>query len=229
MDALLENFFNLQVYSQVLPYLLHGLWTTVWLSLMVIPLGLLAGLALAIVATRSRQRWPRILVAIHVDFFRAFPPLVLLIFIYFAMPFFGWDIPKLAAVALGFTLNTSAYYAEVFRAGLGSVPKGQDEAARSTGLSAWQALCYVTIPQATRKVLPDLLGNSIEVVKMTTLASVVAMPELLKAARDAQSMIYNPSPVVLAALMYLALLWPLVRLLSRIERRHVGQVRNKLG
>ncbi|WP_407309481.1 amino acid ABC transporter permease [Pseudomonas sp. nanlin1] len=228
MEALRENFFNLQVYGQVFPYLLNGLWSTVWLSLLVIPLGLLTGLALAIVATRSRPRWPRVLVAIHVDFFRAFPPLVLLIFIYFATPFFGWDMPKLAAVALGFTLNTSSYYAEVFRAGLSSVPKGQDEAARSTGLGAWQALCYVTIPQATRNVLPDLLGNSIEVVKMTTLASVVALPELLKAARDAQSMIYNPSPVVLAALMYLLLLWPLVRLLSHIERRHLGQARRRV-
>lgn len=229
MNALLENFFNLQVYYQVLPYLLQGLWTTVWLSLMVIPLGLLSGLLLAIIATRSKHRWMRILVAIHVDFFRAFPPLVLLIFIYFAAPFFGWNIPKLGAVALGFMLNNSSYYAEVFRAGLTSVSHGQDEAARSTGMTSWQALIYVTLPQATRNVLPDLLGNSIEVVKMTTLASVVALPELLKAARDAQSMIYNPSPVVLAALMYLLLLWPLVRLLSRIERRHLGRLRNNPG
>ena len=225
MEALIHAFFNLEILEKSAPILWAGLKMTLVLSLVVVPLGAAGGLAVALLH-QTRLRWPMML---YVDFFRAFPPLVLLIFIYFAMPFFGWDIPKLAAVALGFTLNTSAYYAEVFRAGLGSVPKGQDEAARSTGLSAWQALCYVTIPQATRKVLPDLLGNSIEVVKMTTLASVVAMPELLKAARDAQSMIYNPSPVVLAALMYLALLWPLVRLLSHIERRHVGQVRNKLG
>jgi polar amino acid transport system permease protein len=93
------------------------------------------------------------------------------------------------------------------------------EAARSTGLSRLQALAYVVVPQATRNVLPDLIGNSIEVVKLTTLASVVALPELLRVARDAQSLLYNPSPVVLAALIYLALLWPLVRLLSRLEHK----------
>jgi polar amino acid transport system permease protein len=69
-------------------------------------------------------------------------------------------------------------------------------------------------------VLPDLLGNSIEVVKLTTIASVVALPELLRVARDAQALVYNPSPIVLAALIYLALLWPLVRLLSRLEHRN---------
>jgi polar amino acid transport system permease protein len=93
------------------------------------------------------------------------------------------------------------------------------EAARSTGLSKLQALTFVIVPQATRNVLPDLVGNCIEVVKLTTIASVVALPELLRAARDAQSLVYNPSPIVLAAALYLVLLWPAVRLLSRLEHR----------
>lgn len=220
MDAILQNFFNLDVYRQVFVHLLKGLWTTVWLSALVIPIGLVSGLAIATVATQTRQRWLRWALVVYVDFFRAFPPLVLLIFIYFGVPFLGIDLPKLIAVALGFMLNNSSYYAEVFRAGIQSVPAGQMEAARSTGLSRLQALRHVVIPQATRNVLPDLVGNSIEVVKLTTIASVVAMPELLRVARDAQSLVYNPSPIVLAALMYLALLWPLVRWLSRLEHRH---------
>jgi ABC-type amino acid transport system permease subunit len=124
-----------------------------------------------------------------------------------------------AAVAIGFMLNNSSYFSEVFRAGIQSVPSGQMEAARSTGLTRLQALRYVIVPQATRNVLPDLVGNGIEVIKLTTIASVVALPELLRVARDAQSLVYNPSPIVLAALMYLALLLPLVRLLSRLEHR----------
>jgi polar amino acid transport system permease protein len=220
MDALLQNFFNLAIYREVFPFLLKGLWTTVWLSLLVIPIGLLSGLVLALVCTQTRHRWLRITVAIYIDFFRSFPPLVLLILIYFGASFLGLDLPKLAAVAIGFMLNNSSYFSEVFRAGIESVPHGQMEAARSTGLTRLQALRQVIVPQATRNVLPDLLSNCIEVIKLTTIASVVALPELLRAARDAQSLVYNPSPIVLAALMYLALLWPLVRLLSRLEHKN---------
>ncbi|MCA1323226.1 amino acid ABC transporter permease [Herbaspirillum sp. alder98] len=223
MEALLQNFFNLQVYREVLPFLLGGLWTTVWLSLLVIPIGVVSGLALALLATQSGSRAVRIAVAVYVDFFRSFPPLVLLILIYFGAPFLGLDLPKLVAVAIGFMFNNSSYFAEVFRAGIESIPRGQMEAARSTGLSRLQALAYVVVPQATRNALPDLVGNCIEVIKLTTIASVVALPELLRVARDAQSLVYNPSPIVLAALLYLMLLWPLVRWLSRLEHRNRAQ------
>jgi polar amino acid transport system permease protein len=221
MDALLQNFFNLEVFGQVLPFLLQGLLTTLGLSALVIPIGLIGGLAVALLATQSASSTVRVLVAVYVDFFRALPPIVLLIFIYFGFPFLGLDLPKLLAVAFGFFLNNSAYYGEIFRAGLISIPQGQMEAARSTGLTRAQALRYVVIPQAVRNVLPDLVSNSIEVVKLTTIASVVALPELLRIARDAQALVYNPSPIVLAALIYLALLWPLVRWLSRLEHKNL--------
>jgi polar amino acid transport system permease protein len=219
MDALLQNFFQFEIYRQVFPFLLRGLWTTIWLSLLVIPIGVVSGLALALVATQTRHRWLRWTITAYVDGFRAFPPLVLLILIYFGTPFLGVDLPKLAAVAIGFMLNNSAYFSEVFRAGIESVPAGQMEAARSTGLTRVQALRHVIVPQAARNVLPDLVGNGIEVVKLTTIASVVALPELLRVARDAQALVYNPSPIVLAALMYLALLWPMVRWLARLEHQ----------
>jgi polar amino acid transport system permease protein len=169
-----------------------------------------------------KNRWARALLAIYIDVFRALPPLVLLIFIYYGTPFLGWELPKLLAVVIGFMLNNSSYYGEIFRAGLESVPNGQIEAARSTGLSATQTLIHIQIPQATRNVMPDLISNTIEVIKLTTLASAVAMPELLRVARDAQSLFYNPSPIVLAAIFYLLLLWPLVRLLSRFEHKKMG-------
>ncbi|WP_315128268.1 amino acid ABC transporter permease [Comamonas antarctica] len=225
MESLIQNFFNLEVYAQVFPHLLNGLWTTIWLSALVIPLGAAAGLALALALalTQSRRRWLRWSLIGYIDFFRAFPPLVLLILIYFGGPFLGLELGKVAAVALAFVLNNASYYAEVFRAGLEGVARGQMEAARSTGLTRAQAVRLVLIPQAVRNVLPDLVGNSIEVVKLTSIASVVAMPELLRAARDAQSLVYNPSPVMLAALMYLALLWPLTRWLGRLEHRRASR------
>ncbi len=219
MDALQQNFFNLPIYAQVFPYLLQGMWTTLWLSALVIPLGAVAGLMLALLLQQSSHRQLRWSVVVFIDFFRAFPPLVLLVFLYFGLPFVGWEIPKLGAVVLGFLLNNSAYFAEVFRAGLEAVAPGQMEAARSTGLTRLQALRLVVIPQAVKNVMPDLVSNSIEVVKLTTIASVVGLPELLRAARDAQSLVYNPSPVVLAALMYLALLWPLTRWMARLEHQ----------
>jgi polar amino acid transport system permease protein len=219
MDSIIENFFNLEVYRQVFPYLLTGLWTTVWLSAIVIPLGAIAGLLLALGQTQSDARWVRWSVIVYIDFFRAFPPLVLLIFLYFGLPFLGGDVPKLMAVVIAFVLNNASYFSEVFRAGIKSIDKGQMEAARSTGLNRSQALRYVILPQAARNVMPDLLGNCIEIVKLTTIASVVGMPELLRAARDTQSLVYNPSPIVLAALLYLVILWPLTRVLAHLEKR----------
>ena len=220
METLLNIFFNIEIMKKVWPFLLQGMWMTIVLSCVVIPLGLFGGLMIAVLASLNR-RWLDCLLIVYVDFFRAFPPLVLLIFIYFGFPFLQIDLPKFAAVALGFFLNTSSYYGEIFRAGLESIPRGQLEAARSTGLSRWQALVSVVIPQATRNVLPDLISNTLEVIKLTSLASVVALPELLNNARQAQALTYNPTPIVLAALMYLVLLWPLVRLLSRLEHKSI--------
>ncbi|MCX5591405.1 amino acid ABC transporter permease [Alcaligenes endophyticus] len=219
MESLIHNFFNLAVYQEVFPHLLNGLWMTIGLSALIIPVGLLSGLLLAVGMTQTKSRFLYWSIVAYIDVFRAFPPLVLLIFVYFGWPFLGLELDKLTAVLIAFGLNNASYYAEVFRAGLESIPKGQMEAARSTGLSKLQSLLFVLIPQAVRNVFPDLVGNSIEVVKLTTLASVVALPELLRAARDAQSLLYNPSPVMLAALMYLALLWPLIRWLGYLEQR----------
>ncbi|HKC44774.1 MAG TPA: amino acid ABC transporter permease [Burkholderiales bacterium] len=221
MEAILQQFLNPAIAAKVFPYLLKGFGTTLLLSLLVVPLGLAGGLAVAVLPT-LRRRWLSWLVIAYVDFFRAFPPLVLLLFIYFGAPFLGVNLPAILAVALGFLLNTSSYYGEIFRAGIESVPRGQWEAARSTGLSWRQAMAHVVVPQATRNVLPDLISNTLEVVKLTTLASVVAIPELLNAARNAQALTYNPTPIVLAALIYLVALWPIVRLISRLEHKAVA-------
>jgi polar amino acid transport system permease protein len=221
MDLVLESFFDTEIMRQALPLLLRGLWMTLLLCLVVIPLGILGGLALAIIGT-SRARSVRVLIVCWVDFFRAVPPLVLLIFVYSGLPFAGLEITPFAAVCIAFLLNNSSYYAEILRAGIESIGRGQSEAARSTGLGPVQTLVHVVLPQAVRNVLPDLLSNTIEVVKLTSIASVVALQELLYAADMARSVTYNSSPIVLAAGFYLVLLWPVVRLLSRLEHRMGG-------
>ena len=218
MHELIENFANPEVLRESWPYLLQGFWMTVELCLLVVPRGLCGGLAVALLG-KLGLRWLNVLLAIYIDFFRAFPPLVLLIFVYYALPMLGVNIPGIAAVALAFLLNTSAYYGEIFRAGIESIGRGQTEAARSTGLTRVQALVHVVIPQALRNVLPDLVSNTLEVMKMTALASVVALPDLLSMARLAQGSTYNPTPLFAAAVIYFLLMWPLVRLLSRFESR----------
>ena len=218
MEALIHAFFNLEILAKSAPILWAGLKVTLVLSLVVVPLGAAGGLAVALLH-QTRLRWPMML---YVDFFRAFPPLVLLMFVAFGLPFVGLDLGAFGAVALAFLLNTSSYYGEVFRAGIESVPRGQVEAARSTGLTALQSMAYVVVPQAVRNVLPDLLSNTLEVVKLTSIASVVALPELLYAARQAQASTYNATPVIAAGIIYLLLLWPLVRLLSRFEHRQIA-------
>jgi len=217
MDRLIEQFFNIDIMIAAWPMVLSGLWITILLCLAVIPLGLAGGL-LAALGSVARSRWIRWPVMGFVDLFRAIPPLVLLIFIYAGLPFAGLRISPFTAVVIGFFLNNSAYYGEVFRAGIQSVGTGQTEAARSTGLTAPQTLLHVVLPQAVRNVLPDLLSNTIEVVKLTSLASVVSLGEMLHAADMARSVTYNASPIVLAGLVYLLLLWPFVRLVSRLGR-----------
>jgi polar amino acid transport system permease protein len=218
MQTLLDQFFNISIMIKTMPLMLKGLVMTLKLCAAVILLGLVGGLLVAL-GNLSPRKWLRLPSIIFTDIFRALPPLVLLIFIYSGLPFAGVEISPFTAVVLAFFLNNSSYYAEVYRAGILSVPKGQLEAARSTGLSKSQALVHVVLPQAVRNVLPDLLSNTIEVVKLTSLASAVSFSELLYSANMARSVTYNASPLVLAALIYLVLLWPLVRLVSRFQRR----------
>ena len=221
-DEFALAFFSLDILRQAWPILLSGLVQTLLLSAMVVPLGLAGGVLLALLST-VRNGWVRWPLMAWVDVFRSLPPLVLLVFVYAGLPFAGLEVSPWGAVAIGFFLNTGAYYGEILRAGIESVPSGQTEAARSTGLGRFQAMLFVVLPQAVRNVLPDLLSNTLEVVKLTALGSVVAMPELLFQARQAQSVTYNPTPIVLAALIYFVMLWPLVRLISRLENRAVAR------
>ena len=135
MDALVAQFLDVDIMVSAWPLLLRGLGTTLLICLAVIPLGLAGGLlaALGSLAPSRALRWSTIAL---VDLFRAIPPLVLLIFVYAGLPFAGLDIEPFTAVVVAFFLNNTAYYGEVFRAGILSVGTGQNEAARSSGLNA---------------------------------------------------------------------------------------------
>ena len=161
----------------------------------------------------------RALVRAYVDVFRALPVLVLLILVYYALPFVGLSLSAFASATLALAAVSSAYTSEIVRAGIEAVPKGQSEAGRVLGLSFPQILRLIVLPQAFRLVIPPLTGNSINVLKDTALASVVAMPDLLKQATQAQALEANPTPLIAAAGLYLLILLPLVAMVRRLERR----------
>lgn len=218
MELVAHQFLNLDIMRQAWPLLLRGLGMTLLLCLAVIPLGLAGGLVVAL-ASLSGSRLVRWSVRGFNDVFRALPPLVVLILLYSGLPFAGVRLSPFAAVCLAFLLNNSSFYGEIYRAGIESIARGQWEAARSTGLSSRQTFISVILPQAVRNVLPDLVSNTVEVVKLTSIASVVSFTELVYAADMARSVTFNTSPVVLAAVIYLVLLLPVVRLMSRLEHR----------
>ena len=219
-----DTFLNGRVFLQNLPLLLSGLSTTVLLRIVSILLGLAGGLALALMRLYG-GRAMRLPAVAFIDVFRAIPLLVLLVVVYYALPFLGLRLSPFAAAAASLSLVASAYSAEIFRAGIEAVPKGQFEAARALGLKPWIVMARVVLPQAVRIVVPPLTSNSINVLKDTALASVVAMPDLLKQATQAQALSANPTPLIAAAAIYLLMLLPLVRLVGLLEARWAAQAR----
>jgi polar amino acid transport system permease protein len=218
-STLINTFFNRQVLIEAWPMLLAGLGVTVLLGVVSIIAGLISGMGLALVRLYATMPL-RAMARLYIDVFRSLPLLVLLVLVYYALPFVGIRLSSFAAAATALSLVSCAYTAEIFRAGIEAVPKGQFEAAAAIGLKFSQALREVVLPQALRIVMPPLTSNCINVMKDTALASVVAMPDLLKQATQAQALAANPTPLIGAAVLYLALLLPLVRLVGYVEARH---------
>jgi polar amino acid transport system permease protein len=215
---LIETFFNPDVLVRSLPLLLSGLGTTLTLGIASIAFGTALGLAVCL-ARLYGNALLRTLAISFIDVFRAVPILVVLILIYYALPFLGARLSSFTSATIALSLVFAAFTAEVLRAGVEAVPRGQFEAASALGLSFPLTLFKVVLPQAMRIAVPPQTSNCVSLLKDTSLASVVAMPDLLKQATDAQAFMANPTPLIGAALIYLVLLLPMVRLVGRLERR----------
>ena len=219
-----DTFLNAEIMRRSLPMLLQGLWITLQLGAASIVAGLGLGLGLAMMRLYAVAP-VRLITRVYIDVFRSIPLLVLLIIVYYALPCVGVRLSPFLSAMTALTLVSGAYTAEIFRAGIEAIPKGQFEASAALGLSGPQTMKEVILPQAVKIVIPPLTNNSINVVKDTALASVVAMPDLLKQATQAQALAANPTPLIVAAAIYVAFLWPLVAAVSRMERRFAARRR----
>jgi len=213
-----ETFLNLDVILRTLPMLWRGVWNTLALAGATLVLGGIGGVLVCLLRLYAPLAL-RILAIAFIDLFRAIPILVLLILIYFALPYGGIVLSPFVSATLALSLVFAAFTAEVFRAGIEAIPRGQIEAAQALGLPFRVIIWKIILPQAWRIALPPHTSNCVAIAKDTSLASIVAMPDLMKQATDAQALTANPSPLIAAALMYLAVLLPAVRLVSYLERR----------
>jgi polar amino acid transport system permease protein len=208
-DRFVDAFFNARMMAKYLPDIAHGMVVTIELAALVIAAGLTAGLALALLRSLG-FRPVNLLIVFVVDLFRALPPLVIIVFIYFGLPAVDLSPSGFVSTWLSLTFVLMAFSEEIFWAGITSIAKGQWEAARSTGLSYGQTLLHVVLPQAIRLTIPPLTNRTIAITKGTALGTVVAVSEILGMASSAVSNSYNPSPLTLAAIAYLILFLPMV-------------------
>jgi polar amino acid transport system permease protein len=217
-DRFLNSFFNTRVAWDYLPKIADGFVLTVVLALCVIVTGLAAGLVLAVIRAFGIRplNW---LIIFVVDLFRALPPLVIIALLYFGLPAAGLSLSGFVATWLSLSWVLMAFSEEIFWAGITATPKGQWEAARSTGLGFLATLGWVVLPQAVRMVIPPLTNRTIAITKGTALGSVVAVSEILGAAQAGVSFSFNPTPLTLGAAAYVVLFVPVVILGRWIETR----------
>ena len=185
--------------------------------LLSLPLGMMAALGrLSSLKIISR------IVEFYIWIMRGTPLMLQLLFVYFALPMIGIRLPDIAAALLAFTLNYAAYFAEIFRAGIQAVPKGQYEAAKTLGMSYPQTMRRIILPQVIRIVLPPVSNETINLVKDTSLVYILAMNDLLRVARTIVQREFDMTPFLFAAIFYLAMTFVLTWGFKKLEA-HYGK------
>jgi polar amino acid transport system permease protein len=209
---------NWQLFAQ-------GALMTLFLTGSSVGIGLVAGLFLGLAKMSSRQ-WLRIPASVFVEIFRDIPLLVLLLWIFYCLPILtGLKIDIIESAILGISIHASAYLAEVYRAGIQSIDRGQMESARSLGMSFWQGMQRIVLPQAIRRMIPPFLNVTADFMKASALASVVGVWELLRQASNLIANTWRPLEAYTAvAVTYLLLIYPVVWLTGYLERRLARRV-----
>jgi polar amino acid transport system permease protein len=217
-ERFVETFFKPAIIAQYWPDILKGVGVTLEIALAVVVTGLLIGLALA--SLRAYRIAPiNALIVVFVDLLRALPPLAAILIIYFGLPSVGINLPSFVTLWLVLSFVLAAFAEEIIWAGIISTPRGQWEAARSTGLTFSTTLAHVVLPQAIRLGVPPLTNRTIAITKNTALGTVIGVGEILNEATTAQSFTGNATPLMMGAIAYIALFVPVVVLGRWIETR----------
>lgn len=224
-----QSFYNALIPHQRYLSYLNGLKITLLISFFAIIIGILIGILVAVLkvaAVNYKMRWLSTLCNVYVNVIRGTPLMVQLLIIY-NLIFTSRDSNEIVIGAVCFGINSGAYVAEIIRAGIESIDKGQMEAGRSLGLSYVQTMVKIILPQAVRNILPALGNEFITLIKETSVASVIAITDLTKAAQYIGSRTWDIlPPLIIAALFYLVIVMGLSKLLTIFERRLAKGDRN---
>lgn len=180
-----------------------------------LPIGLLAALGRI-----SSLKPLRLLMEFYVWIMRGTPLMLQLLFVYFALPMVGIMLPDIAAALLAFVLNYAAYFAEIFRAGIQAIGRGQYEAAKTLGMTYPQTMRRIIIPQMIRHVLPPISNETINLVKDTSLIYILAMNDLLRVARTIVQREFDMTPFVIAGVFYLVMTFVLIWAFKKLEAHY---------
>jgi len=232
LNKFFDQYFDFEFMGEHFSYVLKGFEYTLLLSVVGAFFALTWGLVLAVLrqSPGKAMRPVRWLTIAYIDVLRGIPLLLVLLLISGGLPFLG--LPKAIGIpqffglpdpfwygVLALTVTYGAYFAEVYRAGIEGVPYGQTEAARSLGMTQNQAMRFVIVPQAVRRVIPPLLNDFIALMKDTSLVSVIGLVEVVRAGREIQSTTFNSSAVMLGAFMFIVVTIPLARLVDVLIKR----------
>lgn len=201
-------------------FFLNGAKFTLLLAFFTVLFGVLLGLFLAMMRI-SKSKFLNLISTAYIEFIRGTPVLVQLYIIYYALPnLLGVNLPDLVAAILALSINSSAYVAEIIRAGIQAIDKGQMEAARSLGMTQSMAMRYIIIPQSIKNILPALGNEFIVVIKESSIVSVIGIHELMYNADTVRGNTFRPfEPLIIAALMYFVMTFTLSKLMGAVERR----------
>ena len=206
-------------------FLLKGLQWTLVLSAVAFVTGIISGLGVALVRTSGIRPLERV-AAWYIGLFQGTPLLMQLFVVYFGLALIGLKLDAWIAVAIGFTLHASAYLGEIWRGSIEAVPKGQTEAANALSLSYASRMVDVVLPQAFRISLPATIGFLVQLIKGTSLASIVGFTELARAGSMVSNLTFKPILVFgIVGLMYFAICWPLSLYGTWLERKFAAATR----
>ncbi|WP_160064466.1 amino acid ABC transporter permease [Psychromonas sp. L1A2] len=185
--------------------LLNGLWTTAWISILSILIGFVLGIIICMGRLSSHSAI-QYCSRFYISALRGAPLLVQLAIVFYFLPYWGINIPPIAAAIIALSLNTAAFQAEILRGGFQVIPAGQKEAAWNYGYTPWQSFRYIELPQVLRHTLPSLTNETIDIIKNSALISTIAVTDLMRMTQTYSSTTYRPIEFFISAgLLYLLL------------------------